>query len=123
MEPREGMNPTKGETGCYGSLVDMKKEHVALAAQMGVNTIRCGIEHGSLEDRDHPGRYSDDGFAQSRDSSDGAASIISNAFSISMQCLAWRTAATVPGIARWFSSDGVRHGRRSRGDSKTTGKC
>jgi hypothetical protein len=63
-EPREGISPHKGETGCYGSLVDMKKEHLALAAQMGVTTIRCGIEHGSLEDRDQPGKYSEEGFAR-----------------------------------------------------------
>ena len=39
-------------------------EHVALAAQIGVTTIRCGIEQGSLEDLAHPGKYSEEGFAR-----------------------------------------------------------
>ena len=63
-EPPEGISPNKGETGSYGSLIHMKKEHVALAAQMGVTTIRCGIEQGSLEDLAHPGKYSEEGFAR-----------------------------------------------------------
>lgn len=51
-----------GEGGSYGSLVDMQKEHVALAAKIGVNTFRCGINHSFLEERNTPGRYNEKAF-------------------------------------------------------------
>lgn len=48
----------------YGHLRNLQEEDIALAARIGVNTIRCAIEHVSLERRDRPGRYNEAGFAR-----------------------------------------------------------
>ncbi len=53
-----------GEGGSYGSLVDMRKEHIELAARIGVNTLRCGVNHSYLEDRDTPGKCNPDAFTK-----------------------------------------------------------
>jgi hypothetical protein len=39
----------------YGKLVPLRKEDIARAAEVGINTIRCAISHTSLEKQDQPG--------------------------------------------------------------------
>ena len=56
-----GITPD-GEGDSYGSLVHMKEENVALAAETGINTFRCGFIHSFLEDRDKPYSYFKDSF-------------------------------------------------------------
>jgi len=48
----------------YGNLHPLKKEDIALAARTGLNTIRCSVSHTSLEERDNPGQYKEEGFAR-----------------------------------------------------------
>lgn len=54
----------RGPKGGYGVLFDLEEEDFALAAQTGINTIRCAVEHTSLEDHNQPGKYFEHGFAR-----------------------------------------------------------
>jgi hypothetical protein len=47
----------QGVNSGYGSLHNLQEEDIALAASTGAGTVRCAIEHVSLEDDDRPGVY------------------------------------------------------------------
>jgi aryl-phospho-beta-D-glucosidase BglC (GH1 family) len=55
------VDPTGVEYG-YGRLLSLTEEDIARAAEIGVNTIRCAVEHASLEDDKRPGVYKEAGF-------------------------------------------------------------
>jgi endoglucanase len=55
------VDPTGVEYGC-GRLLSLTEEDIARAAEIGVNTIRCAVEHTSLEDDERPGVYKEAGF-------------------------------------------------------------
>ncbi len=63
VDPGRTVDPEGVELG-YGRLLPLEREDIQLAADLGVNTIRCAVEHASLEDRDRPGAYNEAGFAR-----------------------------------------------------------
>lgn len=63
VDPGRTVDPQGVEFG-YGRLLPLEREDIQLAADLGVTTIRCAVEHASLEDRDRPGAYNEAGFAR-----------------------------------------------------------
>ena len=61
VDPGKSVDPM-GVEYSYGVLLGLQEEDIALAGQTGLNTIRCAIEHASLEDRDTPGAYREEVF-------------------------------------------------------------
>lgn len=61
VDPGRTVDPAGVELG-YGSLLPLREEDVALAAEIGVNTVRLAVEHAGLERRDAPGAYREAGF-------------------------------------------------------------
>jgi len=46
----------------YGRLFDLQEEDFARAAAIGIRTIRCSVGHLTLENRNQPGKYREEGF-------------------------------------------------------------
>lgn len=54
----------RGVDKSYGRIFSLQEPDFALAAEIGINTIRLSISHESIEVRDQPGQWYEGGFAR-----------------------------------------------------------